>query len=202
LLELTPNPKGLHQLGGEQPADFQLPAHQLVVPFQYLGYLSAADPALNWLPFNLHLTCPIYLNFLELFVDYTDPQRPVLLQQEALANTDTSFPNDLTPDSEIIFAAQRFDFTPVEALRLQETSQAGVPNWIQHPNIPRCPKTGKHLQFVCQLYDGPTTLRSNVQPSQDSHRPYFDRLNFWGDGALFVFFEPTSKVACYYIQNT
>jgi hypothetical protein len=58
------------------------------------------------------------------------------------------------------------------------------------------------MKFLCQLNGGVTAKRTNVEPKNESYIQYYEELNFWGDGDLFVFFEPTSKVACYFIQNT
>ena len=78
-----------------------------------------------------------------------------------------------------------------------------VPNWIQDPDIPVCPKSNRIMMFVCQLQgDGVTTKHSNVVAHDEWYEQYYNKLNFWGDGDLYVFFEPTSKVACYIIQNT
>jgi hypothetical protein len=32
--------------------------------------------------------------------------------------------------------------------------------------------------------------------------PYLDHLHYWGDGNLYVFFEPTAKTACLFIQSS
>lgn len=196
------NHNGPHQIGGEIPNDFKLPENKCVVPFQYLGFISNEDPAFNWLPFKLHLTCPIFLNFDNLFLDYTDPSHPVILNKEEIESADTAFSEDLNEESEFIYAS-----TPLEAAagsgNFMAKGDAGIPRWIQYPTIPSCPKSGKCMQFVCQLNGSETkTKRTNVKSQTEFFDHYFNELNFWGDGDLFVFFEPDSKVACYFIQNT
>jgi len=57
-------------------------------PFQYLGKFSKTDEAFNWLPFDLHIAAPIYLNFDKLFIDYSDPLNPKVLDIEDLKQTD------------------------------------------------------------------------------------------------------------------
>jgi len=83
-------------------------------------------------------------------------------------------------------------------------AHSGIPNWIQNPIYPRCPKTDKLMKFVCQIKStgGIMAASSNVSTKDKFMKSYFKKLNFWGDGDLFVFFEPSSKTACYFIQNT
>lgn len=60
-LDLVSNPAGHHQLGGEPPEGFQLPAGDLAVPLQYLGFFNRADPNFAWLPMeHFQLVCPIF----------------------------------------------------------------------------------------------------------------------------------------------
>lgn len=190
-------------LGGEIPEEFSIPKFNFNAPFQYLGKFSNTEEAFNWLPFDLHLAAPIYLNFDKIFVDYSDPLNPIVLDIEKLKNTDNSY-EDLKPNSEIVFekvyiqARKSNDFG-------YEFGHTGVPNWIQSPEIPTCPKTKKTMKFLCQLsYGGPEikTKRTNVNPKNDWYKQYFDKMNFWGDGDLFIFFNPESKIVCYLIQNT
>lgn len=57
------------------------------------------------------------------------------------------------------------------------------------------------MKFLCQLHNGSKMKSSNIVPESDWNKNYFDELNFCG-GDLYVFFEPVSKVACYFIQYT
>lgn len=197
LYKLLEDANGVHHLGGEVPAGFTMPEAKLAVPFQYLGRLNNTD-AFAWLPFPLHLVCPIYLNFDKLFLDYSNPQHPVLINREEMEDAGTSYDDDLNTESEIVFAEKRFHTAPSDWYGI-----AGVPKWIQYAEIPICPKNGKPMRFVCQLDgNGVKASRSNVTPHDEWYRRYYEELNFWGDGELYVFFEPESKTACYFIQNT
>ncbi len=200
ILNLKETTKGLHQLGGEIPDDFYLPENKCVVPFQYLGYINNNDDNFKWLPYKIHLTCPIYLNINNVFLDYSNPLKPTIINREEVENADTSYDDDLDSNSEIVFNEMKFSF--VEDVEFSFTAHSGIPNWIQAPNIPKCPKSGKTMKFLCQLNGGVTAKRTNVEPKDDWYRNFYEELNFWGDGDSFVFFEPTSKVACYFIQNT
>lgn len=194
--------RGIHQLGGELPAGFQLPASRLTVPFQYLGYLDNKGGAFAWLPFRLHLVCPIFLNIGQVFIDYTDPVKPVLLNQGELEEADSSY-EELNAETRIVFEEVKFNAVP-SLEKKRGLGHTGVPDWIQFPDIPHCPKTNKMMRFVCQLDSdaGVGVKESNIIPSSDFMAAYFQEMNFWGDGNLFVFFEPSSKIACYFIQNT
>lgn len=192
---------GLHQLGGELPDGFQLPENNCAVPFQYLGFIDHRDPNFGWLPFKLHLTCPIYLNIFNVFLDYTDPNKPFIINREDVESADNPYGDDLNPNSEIVFNEMRFSFR--EDLAYYSDGHSGIPKWIQFPNIPTCPKSGKRMKFLCQSRGGDlATKRTNIVPKDESDRRHYEKLHFWGDGDLFVFFEPTSKVACYFMQST
>lgn len=81
---------------------------------------------------------------------------------------------------------------------------AGKPEWLQGAEIPLCPKTKQPMTFLCQLgsFSGIKAKFSNVTPQQEYEKQYFEKLNFWCDGNLYIFIEPTSKTMCYTMQNT
>jgi hypothetical protein len=199
ILKLVKDANGIHQLGGEIPDDFQLPENKCVVPFQYLGYISNQEENFSWLPFKVHLTCPIYLNIDKVFLDYSNAQKPFIINRDEVEQADTEYDDDLNRNSEIVYNKMNFSF--IGKRKFSGNGWSGIPNWIQRPEIPICPKSGKRMKFLCQLWGGVTTKRTNVEPKEEWYRKYYEELNF-SDGALFVFFEPTSKVACYFTQNT
>lgn len=201
MYDFVQNDKGVHQIGGEFPADFIIPKNKFVVPFQYLGYINNTDKTFDWLPFKLHMICPIFLNLEFLFLDYSDPLSPTIINQEQVEKADTAYEDDLNTETEIIFNELRFNTKDIGNYGFG-IGLTGIPKWIQHHDIPRCPKTNKTMKFVCQLQGGVTAKRTNVTPKDEYYRQYYEELNFWGDGDLFLFFEPTSRVACYFIQNT
>jgi hypothetical protein len=195
IYQLTETDRGKHQLGGEAPKGFKLPTCNSAVPFQYLGCIDNRDSIFRWLPFKVHLVCPIYLNVMNVFVDYSDPMKPKVINRKEVEEADTSY-DELSKNSEIVFERAKFSF--VEDVTFAYIGNAGIPNWIQASDIPRCPKSGQRMKFLCQLNGGVGVKRSNV----DDPGGYFKEMEFWGDGDLFVFFQPKSKVACYFIQNT
>lgn len=198
ILKFQENPNGFHQLGGDFSNEFKYPINNCCVPFQYLGFINNEDVKFKWLPFKLHLTCPIYLNFEEIFLDYSDNSFPVILNLEDVEVYDTSF-NEVNKDSMIIFEELRFDFK--KSVEYSGNIDSGIPNWMQGQYIPTCPKSGRKMKFLCQLNNGSKMKSSNIIPESDWNKNYFDTLNFCG-GDLYVFFEPISKVACYFTQYT
>ena len=81
---------------------------------------------------------------------------------------------------------------------------SGIPFWIQHPDIPKCPKTGNLMRFVCQIntLDSVKVNQSNLISKESYFPQYTKDLRFWGSGTLYVFMEPESKVVGLIIQDT
>jgi hypothetical protein len=199
------NIKGLHQIGGSFSEEFQQPEHNCLSQFQYLGYINNEDNNFNWLPFKLHLTCPIYLYFEELFLDYSDPQKPVIINREELERMPSNFDEEINKSSYIEFESKKISFDIKKGYNYISDNDidmcSGLPNFIQGVFIPECPKTGRKMKYVCQIYKGTKTKISNIVPRNDWYKTYFEKMDFSGSD-LYVFFEPTSKVACYFMQGT
>ncbi len=203
IIDFDVDEKGIHFLGGDIPDDFTMPENKCPGSFQYLGKIFNSDPLMNWLPFDLQLICPIYLDIYRVWVDYSNPNHPIVMNKEEIDSTGTAY-SALKEDSFITFNKTNFSLNIVKEYPYN-LGFSGVPNWIQYPDIPRCPKTNNTMKFLCQLSSevGVTTKETNIDYTIDGYSTnYFEELNFWGDGDLFVFFEPTSKIACYFIQNT
>lgn len=198
LYDLEESGEGKSYLGGRPPAAFQMPDNNCPGSFQYLGKLSQLDQAFNWLVFDLHLICPIYLDIGNVWIDYKNPLEPKIINIEEINSLGTAY-DDLKDNSFIIFEEVRF-----KTVQSSYYGFAGVPNWIQFPDIPLCPESGRAMKFLCQIGDDIAVKVSstNVHPKVDWYKSYFREMNFWGDGDLFVFFEPETKIACYFIQNT
>lgn len=203
LYYFEPATNGIHQLGGFPHEDFAMPPGNFIVPFQYIGCISNNDSAFSWLPFPLHLVCPVFLAFNIVYLDYSDPLKPVVVNLDELENTRSNYANDLRSDSDINYKAINFETKPADFF-LRDIGSAGVPNWIQDPEIPVCPKTNRMMRFVCQLQSGVVDVNniSVMCDDRESYRRTYSKLNFWEDGDLYVFFEPESRVAAYLIQDT
>ena len=150
LYQLEIGEGGHSYLGGEIPMGITTPKFDFIAPIQYLGMLSPDDKAFDWLPYDLHLICPIYLNIENFYVDYSNPRMPNVFDIEDLKTTDNAYEKELKFDSEIVF-----EKTPIYATKVNvETANVGstgAPHWVQYPDIPKCPKSGKLMKFVCQL---------------------------------------------------
>lgn len=200
MFQIVENQDGLHQLGGEVPPDFELPKSNSTVPFQYFGCISNIDSNFNWLPFRIHLTCPIYLNIEKVFLDYSSPSHPTIINKIELESSDTAYDENLNKDSEIVFEEVKYNF--LERVEWSHYGHAGVPIWKQSPRIPVCPKSGKLMKLLCQLNGVMKIKRSNIAPNDDWDEQYFEELDFSEVGSLYIFFEPSSQIACYLIQNS
>lgn len=196
---------GFSHLGGELPEGFKLPKFDSKPSFQYLGTLSPQTSGLEWLPFDFNLTVPIYGSFTQLFIDYSDPTSPKVLNESDYLNSDYE-DERVKHDSELIF-----EKVFISSEKLEEMPEIlhgiagilGIPEWIQNPDIPKCPKSGKTMKFVIQLGFGLEVglQRTNIElPEEGYFADLLGRMNFWADGNLFVFLNPDTKMACYLIQ--
>lgn len=198
---------GLHQLGGDVPFDFEIPENEFFGGFQYLGFINNRDKYFDWLPFPLHLICPIFTDFDYVYLDYENPNKPKLIYPTNTAEITTAY-DEVTKNSYVIYNKANFSLQPFEGVNddneYDVIAIAGKPYWTQSSHVPTCLKSNKRMKFVCQLMsNGPITAKEkNFQGACDYYEKLFTELNFWSDGDLKIFFEPKSKVACYFIQNT
>ncbi len=206
-------------LGGEPPEGFVMPECG-IVSFQYLGYLSGSD---------LHLVFPLYSDVAKLFIDSTDPMRPVVLNTEEVADATTAYGDYIDTGTQLAFVRHEIEFFAPENNKKRGafTSYcgAGIPNWMQRPTIPHCPRSGKRMEFAVQVCsqmanaipvessnvvslglervevvgtNGQIDVRRRIRPIENE----FKRMGFWGSGTLYVFVQPETKVACLFIQNS
>jgi hypothetical protein len=198
---------GKHKLGGEIPSNFILPKNEFKSNFQYVGLINNTDDIFNWLPFNLNLICPIYLDFEQIYLDYENPNEPKLVYPTNTSEIGSAY-DTLDINSKIIFEEKSFGLIEFEGVtednEFDIVGIAGKPNWTQEENIPKCPKTNKEMKFVCQItsWSELKTKFTNVICESNYEREQFEKLNFWCDGDLYVYMQPESKTVCYFIQNT
>lgn len=191
---------GLHQIGGSKPAQFKFPENSFPGGFQYLGFFNNNDPLLEWLPFSLHLIHPIYLNFDRVFLDYSNPLSPTLISPKNTFLIDTEY-DEWTVDSFIEFEGIKMSLS--RSNKIDNSTSIGIigrPQSINAIQIPRCPINNNKMRFVAQLMtfgEVPATKKNFTSRYSD-----FDHLCFWGDGSLFIYMAPKTKIVCYYIKNT
>ncbi len=207
MYEIAFDKLGKHQLGGEIPDGFEIPKNEFKGGFQYLGLINNSDNIFSWLPFELNLICPIFLDFDFIFLDYENPNQPKLLHPLNTSEIETAYDN-LNPDSVIIYKAKRFSFTDFDGVteenELDNIGFAGRPHWTQNKEVPICPKSNKKMKFVCQLtsWSELKTKFTNVVCDSEYEQQLIEKLNFWEDRDLYVFMEPEFKTVCYFIQST
>ena len=189
IIRYEENDNGMHQLGGYFSEEFSQPEHNCVAPFQYLGFIDNKDKFFEWLPFKVHLTCPIFLDFEYVFLDYSNPQKPIFINRDEVEKYGTAYDEELNQNSYIKYVSKRFNF--VEDTKFSLIIQSGLPRWIQGIQIPKCPKTGNRMKYLCQMCRGTETEETNIVGRNDWFQGYFKKMNFWCDGDLFVFFEPS-----------
>jgi hypothetical protein len=193
-------------LGGELPEGFQLPKLDSRPAFQFLGTLSPKTEGLEWLPFDFHITVPIYGSFLQLFLDYSDPMHPQIWDTEAYINSDYE-DNYVKFDTELVYEKEFLKSKKLKKMPdffEENLGYLGVPHWIQNPHILNCPKTGDLMRFVAQFGRSVDIKlkRANIEvPNEGYYAELLGRMNFWADGDLYVFLNPNSKMACVIIQH-
>lgn len=208
----TPNPiflietsesKTNSYLGGETPQEFVLPKFDSKPSFQFLGLVSNKTEGLDWLPFDIFLTAPLFGHFDPLFLDYSDPLSPNVINEEHYL---TSGYEDefVAHDTELAYQKTFIKTYPSDEIPEFEDNIGviGVPTWIQYPAIPVCPISGRTMKFVFQLNFGLDIPLRSSNITIEERASYLKKMNFYGDGDLFLFVETQSKVVCVIIQHT
>lgn len=193
---------GVHKLGGKLPSDFKLPTSDERLMFQYIGLISSLDEEFSWLTNDFHLIYPIYQTLGYLFLDYSDSLSPRIFGDNY--EMESIFPESL-----------KIKNLEYEEIRLNLTSKpknyknsgeqitiygrTGVAEFNPYFDFPLCPKTGKRMKFLCQIYGGVKVKIAEIE-GVEGYEKYFRGLEFGDMADLFVFFEPDSKIACYFCQ--
>jgi hypothetical protein len=204
--EIVRNENGKHQIGGEIPQDFTIPNNEFIAGFQYLGFIENSDPLFSWLPFKVNLIHPIYTDEYFVYLDYTNPNSPTIIEPTDTASSTSAF-DEIDKNSKIIWEGVKVSLEEIDKFdefdEFESIGICGEPDWLQEVDIPNCPKNGKPMRFLCQLgsFSDIEATFSNVNPAKGMEE-YFQKLNFWCDGNLYIFIEPTTKTMCYTMQNT
>jgi hypothetical protein len=195
---------GLHQMGGEYPSNFKEPKHNAISPFQYIGKISKQDALFTWLPFDLHICYPIYLHCDEIFFDYTNPEKPTIINIEQVDNEHSNFEPHINKNSTIIFEKALFEFKESMSFFNEDGNgfgHAGLPCYSQTNHLPKSPTTGKLMQFVCQLRGGVKMKTCDIAVTEEYYKKDLEALNFWSDASLMVYIEPETTIVCCLISH-
>lgn len=200
---LTKDEKGIHTIGGPKPPSFVLPHHEaLKSNFIYIGALDTSDPKFQWINLEkLHLTYPVYEGAFEVFLDYQDPNAPVILNPETFIYS--WMDDEVKGVEKVQYTSQNYKV--VDEIDFEEFEKdskndllCGVPLWYQYPDIPTCPKNGKVMQFVATINSDFGLKVENEDEVKNI--PFGNYLVFGDEGHLFVFYEPESKTLCMIVQ--
>lgn len=193
-LTIEINEVGINQLGGTLPNDVNF-NNISNVSFQYLGFVSNKNENLNFVNTKIHLIAPIYSDFEKIYIDYSIQSEIQILDiDENIDEIENLYDETEDKNEKITFQTEKFNFK--ENYILGEIGHSGIPLWIQYPEIPKCPKTGQTMKFLLQLNSGPKILESPQNFSEEI-------MQFsGGNGNLYIFYCPESKIACYINQNS
>lgn len=204
---LLASEKGLHQLGGTPPDSFKMPVNNTSTPYIYLGKLDCLnDELLGWTKLNVaHLVCPIFGDFELIYLDYSNPLQPKLVDNNTRDKIISNF-EKLNADNQILFKELKVKASTPSLEKLindKVLGNIGAPEWLQHELIPKCPKSGNYMKFLIQLNStNLVELESSDVDKDEKYIEHLESFDFWGGGTLIVFYEPESKIMAYYIQNT
>lgn len=195
----------LSHLGGKIPDNFKVPKFNDEISFQYFGFISKEEFPSNILDFDLHLVAPIYDNFNELFLDYSDPLAPKIIEGEKSYFSKTF-------DKTNSFSVITFERTPIKfndkdgLTNSSSMGNTGVPIWLQNPSYPKCPISGEKMEFLVsfRMADSKHQIPRktiNFKPDE-GFESYFENLEFWTSGDIYIFINRKLKIVCYFIQTT
>lgn len=157
------------KLFGSKPNDFHIPTDNKNYTVNYLG--TVPRTVIDWLPLEkIDLFAPEFLVG-TLFIDYSNPHKPTYLNEEVIQKI--NYPN---PEKGFTIKYFKEEFLSVLEPNGDSNSigNIGIPDWIQHPDIPRCPKSGRIMRFMLSI---------------DFYEP-----------RIFVFMEPTTNIVGVLLQ--
>lgn len=204
-----PDEEGIHQLGGEPPADFTMPKHNLPINFQYIGFISRHDELFNFLPFEtLHLVYPMLADcFGMLVMDYSDPLSPKFVEMDGESDIDACPEKvlDCIDETTIIrYEACRFSLKEKIPGDDFAIGSAGIFDEAQSPSVILSPLTKKPMQLVTGfkplLYEVKIVNHNIELDKDDWQNAYLNHLDF-GYQMLAVWIEPETRLVAYCPTN-
>ena len=168
------DPRKGFNLFGEPSKDFCIPKDDEDYTVNFYGKLT--KKTISWLPFeDIELFAPEFLTG-TLYIDYSNRKAPKYLNQEVIQKKNY-------PEQGKGFTIRTFEEEPIANSRSLVESQVightGVPYWIQNPEIPRCPKSGKVMRFMLEL----DSYSSSIQTNQYNYEP-----------RVYIFMEPSTNI--------
>jgi hypothetical protein len=193
---------GTSSVGGSKPLDFKLPNHaKLKSSFIYFATIDCTDPFFEWMHLDkLHIAYPIFEGCFQIFLDYKNPNAPIILNPEVFTYSFYEG-NNLIGIENLEFNEQKYKCVDQLPNPYNEESfmdnylMAGVPSWEQSPQIPISPKNGKIMRFVTSIRSD-NNIKVKDKAIFKNRKFSMDYLNFGDYGTFYVFYEPDSKVVC------
>lgn len=200
IFTLEKSTRGNHTIGGEKPKELVMPnVKHMKSCFQYIGKIDGSDKNFKWIgEKEIHIIYPLFEYVEGLFLDYTNPNEPNVLNPEV-------FKGELYVDKDLgkldnVHLTKTF-FVTNSSPKPQgdnESYLCGVPIWLQEPIYPKCPKTGELMKFLCTISsDKEIPLLGNKKVVEE-----FCNLIFGDYGYLYVFYHSDSKIMYLEWQST
>lgn len=190
---------GPHRLGGPIPDGFTPATTDKPNHTQYVGTL-AGDGSIPGLDFDLHLSVPVFDEYDSVTLDYSDPMAPALAEAGRYIQ---SAWGTIKRAQAAQWEATAFAAAPADTWQAKPLiGVAGSPSFVQGPVLVCSPGTGRPMRFLAQLASGasgPLTAGS-IGPVAD--RYFSGHISFFGDGALFLFWEEDTRLLTCLMQNT
>jgi hypothetical protein len=195
VLEKSTN--GNHKIGGNIPKELIFPTHEnLKTPFHYIATIDGNDPNFSWIGLEkLHIIFPLNECNMGIFLDYSNPNKPIILNPDTF--NDAWYDPDLDNSLNVEFSEAKYSvnkeinddaFIDNDGLLL-----CGAPLWYQMPEIPICPITKKVMKYICTI-NSDSEISLLLNETENKKLGFADYLCFGDHGHLFVFYCPESKV--------
>ena len=133
--------KGKHDFFGPAPVGFEIPKPKCAHLFHYLGKISRGSKVLNWLPFDFHLIAPIHMGFDAIWLDYTNPEAPEIVNKEEVDRYQNTV-NDPASDCFMSYGHKKATLKKGASFN-EKVGFTGTPIWMQGFFEMRCPKNKK-----------------------------------------------------------
>ncbi|WP_407493125.1 hypothetical protein [Pseudooceanicola sp. MF1-13] len=211
------------RIGGHPPEGFKYPDTSFTSGLQYIGSIGAEGTGTGTVP----LLYPVFVDYHPpVFLDVSDPLAPRLLPPSEGRMLDWGTPHrPLTTDQspygpvqesasvaeafanrpEVLWREQAYTLMP-RRLGLDEfpgwDGLAGVPDWVQYPELPLSPVSMRPMRFLCQFGGGNPGLPNEVETDEGYIQDHLETLEFWSLGELYVFFDPDNQILCLHPQST
>lgn len=179
---------GMHTLGGNPPENLKILVDENFKPV-FIGSIDCSDLYFNWLGLDkFHIFYPLDFYSESVYIDYSNEDRPMIINE----GNKEEFKPKIFLDKMKYESTKNLNNEDLENYP-NGMHQCGVPLWYQYPELPKCPKTGDLMKFVCSI-----SSDKNIQILEKRFwglKKTEEFLKFGDMGTLYVFYNPKSKIA-------